>query len=317
MPMLYGEGEKAFLRLQEEITRTSDDQSLFAWTAKDASRSTYRGLFAKSPSEFTHCTHFVPVTASRTSIPFSLTSVGGEAHLQLLADPNQQPLVKERCIAVLRCVGLTDSQVGIFVNRISPESDQFIRVDVDKIVYIPRGLVSDSTTQKIYIRQTPLVSRNHFSHRILGVWVQRMTTRLEAALEVWPTHLWDSSKRLIVIPEGEMGNGGLVGALIFRQHPWSFTVAFGVLEDQQKYACALFKPDHLGHWLDIKEVGPSWSFADHVQSPHSVFSESTTSSSIRKASCIVGPNGVVYADVRSMVVNDLLVCSVEVRCMIS
>jgi Heterokaryon incompatibility protein (HET) len=31
MPMLYGEGEKAFLRLQEEIMKISDDQSLFSW----------------------------------------------------------------------------------------------------------------------------------------------------------------------------------------------------------------------------------------------------------------------------------------------
>ncbi|KAJ4295075.1 hypothetical protein N0V90_007083 [Kalmusia sp. IMI 367209] len=31
MPLLYGEGEKAFVRLQEEIMKDSDDQSLFAW----------------------------------------------------------------------------------------------------------------------------------------------------------------------------------------------------------------------------------------------------------------------------------------------
>ncbi|KAH9910726.1 uncharacterized protein BXZ73DRAFT_83238 [Epithele typhae] len=31
MPMLYGEGRKAFQRLQEEIMRTSTDTSLFAW----------------------------------------------------------------------------------------------------------------------------------------------------------------------------------------------------------------------------------------------------------------------------------------------
>lgn len=29
MAMLYGEGEKTFLRLQEEIMKHSDDQSLF------------------------------------------------------------------------------------------------------------------------------------------------------------------------------------------------------------------------------------------------------------------------------------------------
>ncbi|KAH8903380.1 HET-domain-containing protein, partial [Coniochaeta sp. PMI_546] len=31
MPLLYGEGDKAFQRLQEEIAKRSDDQTLFAW----------------------------------------------------------------------------------------------------------------------------------------------------------------------------------------------------------------------------------------------------------------------------------------------
>jgi hypothetical protein len=51
MPMLYGEREHAFLRLQEEIIRTNSDDSIFAWTAAEGSLSTYRGLLARSPSE--------------------------------------------------------------------------------------------------------------------------------------------------------------------------------------------------------------------------------------------------------------------------
>jgi hypothetical protein len=31
MPLLYGEGEKASIRLQLEILQTSDDESIFAW----------------------------------------------------------------------------------------------------------------------------------------------------------------------------------------------------------------------------------------------------------------------------------------------
>lgn len=31
MPLIYGEGRKAFLRLQNEIMRFTTDQSLFAW----------------------------------------------------------------------------------------------------------------------------------------------------------------------------------------------------------------------------------------------------------------------------------------------
>lgn len=30
MPLIYGEGKKAFLRLQEEIIKNSDDESIFA-----------------------------------------------------------------------------------------------------------------------------------------------------------------------------------------------------------------------------------------------------------------------------------------------
>ncbi|KAH8682633.1 hypothetical protein BX600DRAFT_479140 [Xylariales sp. PMI_506] len=32
MPLLYGEGYKAFLRLQEELIKTSNDQSIFCWS---------------------------------------------------------------------------------------------------------------------------------------------------------------------------------------------------------------------------------------------------------------------------------------------
>jgi hypothetical protein len=31
MRLFYGEGERAFTRLQEEIMKVSDDHSLFAW----------------------------------------------------------------------------------------------------------------------------------------------------------------------------------------------------------------------------------------------------------------------------------------------
>ncbi|KAH7035693.1 heterokaryon incompatibility protein-domain-containing protein, partial [Microdochium trichocladiopsis] len=52
MPLLYGEGRKAFRRLQEEIIRQYHDPTLFLWRAKDAEEEKYRGLLAHSPSEF-------------------------------------------------------------------------------------------------------------------------------------------------------------------------------------------------------------------------------------------------------------------------
>jgi len=35
MPLLYGEGSKAFFRLQQEIIKTADDQSILAWYVSD------------------------------------------------------------------------------------------------------------------------------------------------------------------------------------------------------------------------------------------------------------------------------------------
>jgi hypothetical protein len=42
MPLLYGEGEKAFLRLQEHIAASSTDHSLFAWGAPSGSADFFR-----------------------------------------------------------------------------------------------------------------------------------------------------------------------------------------------------------------------------------------------------------------------------------
>ena len=63
MPTLYGEGRKAFRRLQEEIMRRSPDTTLYAWGAccnmHDLSHHTNgeagTGLLANSPSDFKTC----------------------------------------------------------------------------------------------------------------------------------------------------------------------------------------------------------------------------------------------------------------------
>jgi len=50
MPMLYGEGKKAFQRLQLEIIRMSNDQSIFAWGVRRIG-----SILADDPSYFRNC----------------------------------------------------------------------------------------------------------------------------------------------------------------------------------------------------------------------------------------------------------------------
>ncbi|KAI1146762.1 heterokaryon incompatibility protein-domain-containing protein [Nemania diffusa] len=54
MPLIYGEGPKAFMRLQEEIAKDLCDLSLFAWQQADYSQK-YRGILATSVAEFSNC----------------------------------------------------------------------------------------------------------------------------------------------------------------------------------------------------------------------------------------------------------------------
>ncbi|KAK7996661.1 cell cycle checkpoint protein RAD17 [Apiospora arundinis] len=64
MPLLYGEGSKAFLRLQEEIVKNTDDDTIFAWREPRSNRAygELRGIFAPSPASFVS-----PLQAGRIS----------------------------------------------------------------------------------------------------------------------------------------------------------------------------------------------------------------------------------------------------------
>jgi hypothetical protein len=52
MPLLYGEGQKAFQRLQEEILKIEEDYTLFTWYPASLDRTLNEGLLAREPSDF-------------------------------------------------------------------------------------------------------------------------------------------------------------------------------------------------------------------------------------------------------------------------
>jgi hypothetical protein len=52
MPMLYGEGMRAFTRLQEKIIKQSADMSIFLWVDPELLETSMNGLLATSPAKF-------------------------------------------------------------------------------------------------------------------------------------------------------------------------------------------------------------------------------------------------------------------------
>ncbi|KAJ9157594.1 HET-domain-containing protein [Pleurostoma richardsiae] len=88
MPLLYGEGKRAFRRLQEEIVRRSDDQSLFAWmyTAEHHGPDGFPGFLAASPSNFAESSHIVPCRAGSRRSVFSISNKGLQISLPMLEE---------------------------------------------------------------------------------------------------------------------------------------------------------------------------------------------------------------------------------------
>jgi len=95
MPLLYGEGQKAFRRLQEEILKVSDDHSILAFDT-DLSEAT---LFAHHPSVFTRGSRIHPNFAHKLTAPFSMTNAGLS-----ITTPLIQTLSPYWVLALLNCV---------------------------------------------------------------------------------------------------------------------------------------------------------------------------------------------------------------------
>ncbi|KAH7146502.1 heterokaryon incompatibility protein-domain-containing protein, partial [Dactylonectria macrodidyma] len=115
MPMLYGEGPRAFARLQEEILRKTTDLSLFAWRASEDSE--YCSVLAKSPAEFFGC-GTIDLNYDQFSFrdEISITNKGVKIHTPL------QSIVSEDGIFFmdLHCYEETDGEhrnIGIYLKR--------------------------------------------------------------------------------------------------------------------------------------------------------------------------------------------------------
>lgn len=84
MPLLYGEGDRAFIRLQEEIIRETGDQSILAWdaTKKDEDDITVIGALATHPSQFRGDIPVEPIPSDDG--PMTLTQKGIQIHVPIV-----------------------------------------------------------------------------------------------------------------------------------------------------------------------------------------------------------------------------------------
>ena len=155
MPMLYGEGNNAFIRLQLEIIKLSDDQSIFAWTGYNQKGG--RGLLASSPKEFVNCSNVRRYGDDSQTSVFSMTNKGLHIELPLISCGN--PSEKNLFQAVLACQRKQGEQypdrypLGIYLQRDQGKhATNYVRVKVDKIEEIKTPIAFHDKSE-LYVRE--------------------------------------------------------------------------------------------------------------------------------------------------------------------
>ncbi|OBZ69553.1 hypothetical protein A0H81_10519 [Grifola frondosa] len=164
MPTLYGEGQHAFIRLQQEIMRNSNDHSVFAWKTGPLLPS-WQGLLAPSPSYFHASDTIVQMPYetygkqfAKISQPhYSVTNYGILLRLPLYHISKQGA---EVYLAALACKFSEGRMICIRLQRLqgnlyTKESPDFIDVEIQ-----PNRFV----VQEVYIQHTSPVFDMTSSH---------------------------------------------------------------------------------------------------------------------------------------------------------
>ncbi|KAE8149239.1 heterokaryon incompatibility protein-domain-containing protein [Aspergillus avenaceus] len=165
MPVLYGEGPKAFQRLQEEIMSHSHDQSLLAWgfSASSATSGVYHsdspaslgtvsdvskkpevlsGVLADSPAAFSGCEGLIPCDMDVLTTPFSMTNKG--LHLVLAV------FGAEYSYGLLQCRTRCDSTTTIAIPLKHIRDDLYMRIE-DGVLLVNSQLASTRPLKSIYL----------------------------------------------------------------------------------------------------------------------------------------------------------------------
>ncbi|KAM0437891.1 hypothetical protein ACHAPT_002256 [Fusarium lateritium] len=173
MPLLYGEGKRSFIRLQEAILSKEDDQSLFAWHSEPLavnegdqtwqmdSSSGFSGLLADSPASFWDNSE-IELTAplTLTSSPPTVTSKGLGVDFLLL--PCQDDHIGDEADfrVLLDCERTKDGQREspvIYLKRIWGLGDQFARVRPDLKTFVSPNiqLFEEAAHERVFVKQDP------------------------------------------------------------------------------------------------------------------------------------------------------------------
>lgn len=208
MPMLYGEGQKAFIRLQEEIIKENPDMSIFAWKAIPNITVNYTGLLAESPVQFGTASNLVAQQDAIFDVQdFSITNQGIKLEVPVTWDPQTGYLI----LPVNHSPsGHTDEEYsqGVCLRQVGPKS--FVRALPDHFEpVLTRGELNAVQVVKTLAPHEAAAIDTFIMHIQLPQDTNHPDFRLS---RVEPRGCWDPSQNMLFAGH----SGSFLGYMFFR-----------------------------------------------------------------------------------------------------
>lgn len=229
MPLLYGEGKyKAFRRLQEEIMKISEDETLFAWESTEIKLDgSSTDVLASGPMDFSEAADLVPFGSDEPVPPYNMTHRGLRIWISLYdlreaskysVDPRHsiRPLrspvmifVHDELVwAALRCHVAHDYHHYVMIPLRHLAADMYCRDTSTSVALVPTtiALPSGGNLREIYIRNNRTSSISNSTHRRHGIFIRNIPHGYKIR-GVMPKQAWDAKSNILQSTGRSMGSG--------------------------------------------------------------------------------------------------------------
>ena len=221
MPLLYGEGKvKAFRRLQEEIMKISEDETIFAWdsveSVPDASSTS---ALARDPKDFWESRHLIPFPSSGPNMPYTMTHRGlriwllvftagvpGDVTIQnnrRFVKPLRSPIMiwksrdSELLWGVLRCHAAHDFYNAIVIPLRRLAADVYRRDCNTSVALFPNDRIPGrEKAEEVYIGNSSTTAISKSLQRRYGFLIRNLPPGFSIA-RVVPTDFWFPKDKIL------------------------------------------------------------------------------------------------------------------------
>lgn len=230
MPLLYGEEERAFLRLQAEIISSYPDPTILAWMLRPKAsekglahlEESYSGVMASSPMLFQDCAE-VKSLSNQLLFDFSMSNRGIQLRAQFGLSPPRQ---SQGFCLILPVCEIRGKAFGIRLRNLGRAC--LVRQNAYELVHIsPRAMAHRLVLEPFLLKQLPPPSKAATQPQNLILKSRHCVLEVVMSPEMevyrrWPWERWDEQDRVFFGSRGPSQDIGWASLKIVAVPPHPF-----------------------------------------------------------------------------------------------